>query len=502
MKRSKHFIVFTLALLLFAVLCSCNNTGEIKDTTADTTISQSPTGTTQQPETTEPEDTETTLQTCEHSYKATVEIESGILTEGVMKNVCEYCGDFYTEAIPATKSVKILAIGNSFSDDAMEYLWDIMKSGGVEKITLGRLYIGSCSIDTHCMNLIANKNAYTYYKNTAGKWESYTKRTIKSALDEEEWDIITVQQVSGSSGVSSSLDNLKKFVSEVKKAEPLAKIYWHMTWAYQSTSTHNAFATYNSDQMTMYKAIVDTVNSRVLTNSDILGVIPAGTAIQNLRSSYVGDTVTRDGYHMSYDYGRYTTALTWYAFFTGKSAENVSWVPSSYTAILNKNIDVIRESVDNAIKTPYEVTRSTHQKAPEKDTDADLISYFGYDINDYTELDWALQVKAFYNSSLGTQLYTEEPNSHQYIASKKFTKETLPVGSIIIIDSGYTYRPERWNSQNTNGGRPGVETTQVTIVTESWWKGYAVRAFNLGTTAKKTMTESDIVHFRIYVPKN
>ncbi len=37
----------------------------------------------------------------------------------------------------------------------------------------------------------------------------------------------------------------------------------------------------------------------------------AGTAIQNLRTSYMGDTLTRDGYHLEVNTGRYTVSMTW-----------------------------------------------------------------------------------------------------------------------------------------------------------------------------------------------
>ena len=43
--------------------------------------------------------------------------------------------------------LKILTIGNSFSDDTMQYLYKVAKSAGVEKIKLGNLYIGGCSLD-------------------------------------------------------------------------------------------------------------------------------------------------------------------------------------------------------------------------------------------------------------------------------------------------------------------------------------------------------------------
>ena len=41
--------------------------------------------------------------------------------------------------------LKILTVGNSFSDDTMEYVWQIADDLGVENIYLGNLFIGGCT---------------------------------------------------------------------------------------------------------------------------------------------------------------------------------------------------------------------------------------------------------------------------------------------------------------------------------------------------------------------
>ena len=55
--------------------------------------------------------------------------------------------------------LKILTIGNSFSDDTMEYVWNIADSLGVEDIYLGNLYLGGCTLDTHAFNARGNYTA-------------------------------------------------------------------------------------------------------------------------------------------------------------------------------------------------------------------------------------------------------------------------------------------------------------------------------------------------------
>ena len=72
--------------------------------------------------------------------------------------------------IPTYKeSIKILAIGNSFSVDAMEHLAIILNDAGVKEIVLGNLYIGGCSISTHSSNMKTDAAAYSFYVNKGNK---------------------------------------------------------------------------------------------------------------------------------------------------------------------------------------------------------------------------------------------------------------------------------------------------------------------------------------------
>ena len=44
-------------------------------------------------------------------------------------------------------TLRILAIGNSFSDDATQYLPDLLEAAGIHNVILGRLYIGGCTLE-------------------------------------------------------------------------------------------------------------------------------------------------------------------------------------------------------------------------------------------------------------------------------------------------------------------------------------------------------------------
>lgn len=253
--------------------------------------------------------------------------------------------------------LKILSIGNSFSVDAQEYLYHILEDMGVEEIKLGNLYVSGCTLATHLVYAERNYAAYTYYTNTDGDWKETKNYSIEQAVKSENWDYITFQQASGSSGISSTYDDLDLLIDIVKPLCPEAKLVWHMTWAYQQDSTHKEFVKYDSNQTTMYNAIVSAVNEKIEKNSDIDFVIPAGTAIQNARTSYIGDNLTIDGHHLSLDLGRYIAGLTFAYALTGLSIDNVEYQPE---AVTERQKQVAIEAVKNCFARPYEVTESVY----------------------------------------------------------------------------------------------------------------------------------------------
>ena len=136
--------------------------------------------------------------------------------------------------------------------------------------------------------------------------------------------------------------------------------------------------------------------------------------------------------------------------------------------------------------------------------DTAAFTSLGLNMADYVELDWFLEVQAYYNSKNGIGIYNHSTstasNIPNFIASKLLTKEDLPVGSVIIVDSGYQYRPEGWLDANTKtSSRPGNTSVAAVKVDEAWWGNWTIRAFNLSAVTTKAMT--DAVHLRIYVPK-
>ena len=75
--------------------------------------------------------------------------------------------------------IKILAIGNSFSEDAVEqYLYGLAKAGGY-KVIIGNLYIGGAPLELHLKNAQEDKDVYEYRKvGVDGKKDRYPKTSI------------------------------------------------------------------------------------------------------------------------------------------------------------------------------------------------------------------------------------------------------------------------------------------------------------------------------------
>ena len=224
------------------------------------------------------------------------------------------------------KSVKLLAIANSFSDDCMEHVYGILKSLGVEDIQLGNLYIGGCSLETHCNNLRGDLPAYEYRTNETGVWNNTLDYKMSDAINLKEWNFIFTQQCSSHSGIAESYDDFDELFAYVKgKAKGQPKFGWQMTWAYPQDSDHPAFVSYEGSQQKMYESIVNAVKTKILPREDVT-IIPSGTAIQNARLA-VGDILHRDLCHLSLGLGRYVAGLCVVKALVGLDIDNVTFAP-------------------------------------------------------------------------------------------------------------------------------------------------------------------------------
>ena len=254
------------------------------------------------------------------------------------------------------KTIKVLAIGNSFSEDAVEnYLYELAAAQG-DSLVIGNAYIGGCSIDRHLDNLKTGKTDYAFRKIVGGKKTDTKKSRLDSIIVNEPWDIISLQQASPLSGQPDSFKNLgelKRMVQELA-TNPNVEIVWHLTWAYPQKSRSGAFKNYGSSQEKMYKAILNTAKQE-LPKVSISRCIPSGITVQLARED-LGDCMNRDDIHLSLSLGRFAAACTWCEFLTGKSILYNTYWPDDVSGfdvkMIHKATHKAMKKVNKIMKTP------------------------------------------------------------------------------------------------------------------------------------------------------
>lgn len=135
----------------------------------------------------------------------------------------------------------------------------------------------------------------------------------------------------------------------IKEYVPDAKIYFHQTWAYETDSLHEGFSAYSNNQEEMFSKIL-LASERFSKEIDV-PIIPTGRVVQHLRKSSPefdyedgGISLCRDGFHLSYDYGRYTASAVWLRVLTGKKLSVFNFEDFD-TALTKKIISTVNEIV-------------------------------------------------------------------------------------------------------------------------------------------------------------
>lgn len=209
--------------------------------------------------------------------------------------------------------MKILSIGNSFSQDAQRYLHRLALKEGVQLKTVN-LYIGGCPLRTHYLNMLDDCAAYDFQFNGQS---TGLKVSIRQALVSDNWDCITLQQASHESAKSDSYTPyIEALAAYVRKYCPKAKLLLHQTWAYETGSVklqnQERFAT----DAEMFAAVEEAYSkAAALISAD--GIIPAGKAMLTAAQTGI-ERIHRDTYHASLGAGRYLLALCWFKYLTGR----------------------------------------------------------------------------------------------------------------------------------------------------------------------------------------
>ena len=205
----------------------------------------------------------------------------------------------------------ILSIGNSFSTDAQRYLHSIAKADGVELNTFN-LFIGGCSLSRHYRNMLSEQREYELEMN--GESTGF-KVSMKEALLNRNWDVITIQQVSNEAPYYNTYQPYLNSIAEyVRTCAPKAKIAFHQTWAYEQNSYRLNTELGYSDCTDMSDDIKKACN---MAADEIKAdfIIPSGEVFECLAKHDL--KIHRDTFHASLGLGRYALGMLWYSVLTG-----------------------------------------------------------------------------------------------------------------------------------------------------------------------------------------
>ena len=275
--------------------------------------------------------------------------------------------------VPITKTVKILTVGNEQAVDCAQYLVPMARELGVE-IVLGHLFVPGGNLASAFANKDSTSTAFTFYKFSGESWAVSSGYSIHKALAEEEWNYVLLNQTMGLAG---DLETIQGSIRERYYLSVLAttiqyntklngttkyttKMLWNMTWAFEDTAIHADFGKYDYNQETMYNAIVSTTQAAT-THAEakkyVKGVIPTGTAVQNLRTSYWFDGITRDGSNLSY-MGKILSAMMLLRSVVDVDINALTFESYEELAFAKPDLAVLKEAVNNAYANPYQVTQS------------------------------------------------------------------------------------------------------------------------------------------------
>lgn len=240
--------------------------------------------------------------------------------------------------------MNVLSIGNSFSQDAQRYLHRIAKADGCNLNTFN-LYIGGCPLSLHYRNMISEEKAYVLEMN--GESTGF-KVSLKDALLNRDWDVVTIQQVSSKSPYYETYQPyLDKIVEYVRLCVPKAKIAIHQTWAYEQDSHRlNVELGYknHTDMFNDIKATYEKAAKEI--NADF--IIPSGEIFQKLIEAGI-EKVHRDTFHASLGLGRYALGLLWYSVLSGNDVKNNTFCDFD-EAISKEDIKIAKQCVAEIIK--------------------------------------------------------------------------------------------------------------------------------------------------------
>ena len=242
-----------------------------------------------------------------------------------VENTSETVSKMYNPPVNFHKAdLKVLDIGNSYTQDAQTYLPQIIKASGIDTdFSLYRAFRPSASFKTwvDCWNDADNEYysidfcAGTKLDGISGNGVASDGTLFRKALQTVKWDIILIHQVSTYSNDYSLWESdgaggyLRDLIRILRMTNPQATIGYLMTHSYRGTYWANS----EGSSFLRWKNTAEATRQLKLEYG-IDFIIPYGTAVQNLRASSLNDSYefSEDGTHMGAGLGDYVAGCCYF----------------------------------------------------------------------------------------------------------------------------------------------------------------------------------------------
>lgn len=202
-----------------------------------------------------------------------------------------------------TDSLRVLAIGNSFTEDAMQYMNGMVKASGIddERLIICSLTEGSSSFETWASkdyDLMA-----VQLRTEAGSASMKTKGSFREVLNQN-WDLIVIQQASDLSYKWESFSYMKLLEEKLLSCcvNPSVCLGYQLVWSHGESEMPYVL----EGNIACCRKMMRRYGADV--------IIPTGVAIQNARNTRLNDNkyLTRDYWHLNEGIGRYIATATWF----------------------------------------------------------------------------------------------------------------------------------------------------------------------------------------------
>lgn len=232
-----------------------------------------------------------------------------------------------THPILHKKELKVLDIGNSYTNDATAMLPMIVKASGVDisNICLYKAVRSSGSFKSWYDVYHDKDTTHTYRVSkvlgglnanvSPGKGKKGDGGLFRDLLTKEQWDIIIIHQMSTYAPYyerwkgNGNAGCLNELLSVIKRHQPNAVIGTYIVHSLWSQNKRNK----EVSSYKRWKNICQSVK-QLQKDYNVDLIIPYGTAIESLRASSLNNEydLTRDGSHCGYGLCRYTAACCYF----------------------------------------------------------------------------------------------------------------------------------------------------------------------------------------------